>query len=326
MPHFLRFRYCAELVLSAAAATVSLAAAAQYPERPIKLIATQGPGSSTDLHARLTADGLAARLGQTVIVENVAGVAGTLGVTTAVRAPADGYTLVLGNNGNIAIAPFTMRNLPYDPNKNLVPVAHLTNNWQVLVSSPRLGAIGLQQFIALAKASPGKLNYGSPGEGSHAHLAMELLQSMAGIKLTHIPYKTTSQITTDLASGTLDVAFDNYVAVKGLAEQGRLRVLAVTSAAPLASMPNVPPVAQAVPGYEATGWFGVFAPAGTPPAVITRLNAEINAVLADPKVAQAMQVAGFEAKTSSPAEFAQFVRAAQKKWGDTVKSIGLEPN
>jgi tripartite-type tricarboxylate transporter receptor subunit TctC len=313
---------CAGLLTVGLAAP--LPAAAQFPDRPVKLIATQGAGSSTDLHARLIAIGLAPRLGQPVVVENVAGVAGTLGVTKAVHSPADGYTLVLGNNGNIGIAPFTMRDLPYDPNKDLVPVAHLTDNWQVLVAGPRLGPITLQQFIALAKANPGKFNYGSPGEGSHAHLAMELLQSMAGIKLVHVPYKTTGQITTDLAGGTLDVAFDNYVAVKGLAEQGKLRVLAVTSAGPLASVPNVPPVAQAVPGYEATGWFGVFAPAGTPPAVVQRLNSEINAVLADPKVVQTMQVAGFEAKPSQPAEFAQFVRAAQKKWGDTVKSIGLE--
>jgi tripartite-type tricarboxylate transporter receptor subunit TctC len=310
--------------LFAASLLFSLPAAAEYPERPLKIIATQGAGSSTDLHARLVATGLSPRLGQPVVVENVAGVAGTLGVTNASRAQGDGYTLVLGNNGNIAIAPFTMRNLPYDPNKDLVPVAHLTNNWQVLVASPKLGQITLQQFIAQAKANPGKLTYGSPGEGSHSHLAMETLQSMAGIKLVHVPYKTTAQITTDLAGGTLDVAFDNYVAVKGLADQGRLRVLAVTSAAPLASVPNVPPVAQAVPGYEATGWFGLFAPAGTPPAVVQKLNAEINAVLADPKVVQTMQGAGFEARPSTPAEFAQFVRGAQKKWGDTVKAIGLE--
>jgi tripartite-type tricarboxylate transporter receptor subunit TctC len=322
MPIRALMRLCAGLLAIGLAAP--LPAAAQFPDRPVKLIATQGAGSSTDLHARLIAIGLAPRLGQPVVVENVAGVAGTLGVAKAVRAPADGYTLVLGNNGNIAIAPFTMRDLPYDPNKDLVPVAHLTDNWQVLVASSRLGPITLQQFIAQAKANPGKFNYGSPGEGSHAHLAMELLQSMAGIKLVHVPYKTTGQITSDLAGGTLDVAFDNYVAVKGLAEQGKLRVLAVTSASPLASVPNVPPVALAVPGYEATGWFGVFAPAGTSPGVVQRLNAEINAVLADPKVVQTMQAAGFEAKPSQPAEFAQFVRAAQKKWGDTVKSIGLE--
>ena len=320
----LRRLVCLSAGLYAAVLLLPTPALAQFPDKPVKLIATQGAGSSTDLHARLIATGLAPRLGQPVVVENLAGAAGTVGMAAGARAAPDGHTLVLGNNGNVAIAPFTMKGLPYDPNRDLVPVAHLTNNWQVLIASPALGAASLEQFIARAKANPGKLSYGSPGEGSHAHLAMELLQSMAGIKLVHVPYKTTAQLTTDIAGGNLDVAFDNFVAVKGLAEQGRLRVLGVTSAAPLASVPNVPPIAQVVPGYEATGWFGVFAPAGTPPAVVQKLNGEINAVLADPKTAQTMLNAGFEARRSSPAEFAEFVRAAQKKWGDTVKAIGLQ--
>jgi tripartite-type tricarboxylate transporter receptor subunit TctC len=310
-------------VLLAAALFAPNFAAAQYPDRPLKIIATQGPGSSTDTHARLVGDGLAKRLGQAVVVDNIAGAAGTMGMATGARAAPDGYTLVLGNNGNVGIAPFTFRNLPYDPNKDLVPVAHLTDNWQVLIASPKLGPVTLEQFIALAKASPGKLTYGSPGEGSHAHLAMEMLQAMAGIKLVHVPYRTTGQLTTDLIGGSVDVAFDNYVAVKGLAEQGRLRVLGVTSSGPLASVPNVPPIAHTVPGYEATGWFGLFAPAGTPPAVVRKLNAEINAVLVDPKVVQTMLAAGFEVKTSTPEQFAAFVGSAQKKWGDIVRAIGL---
>lgn len=302
-----------------------VATAAGYPERTIKIIATQGPGSSTDLHARLVANGLAKRLGQNVIVENVAGAAGTLGMAAGARAPGDGYTLVIGNNGNVAIAPFTFKSLPYDPNKDLTPVAHLTNNWQVLVASPKLGVSNFAEFIAYAKRNPSKVNYGSPGPGSHAHLAMELLQSMAGIEMTHIPYKTTGQITTDLIAGTLDAAFDNYVAVGAHVEQGRIRLLGMSSAAPLASSPKVPAIAQTVPGYEATGWFGIFAPAGTPADIVQKLNTEINAVLRDPEVAAVMGKAGFEVLPSTPTQFAEFVRGAQKKWGETVKQIGLTP-
>ncbi len=302
-----------------------LVGATDYPSGPLKIIATQGPGSSTDMHARLIANGLTKRLGQPVVVENIAGAAGTLGMTAGARAPADGYTLVLGNNGNIGIAPYTFKSLPYDPQRDLVPIAHLTDNWQVLVVSEKLPFNTMSGFIDYAKRNPGKLNYGSPGAGSHAHLAMELLQSMAGIKLTHIPYKTTGQISNDLLGGTLDVAMDNYIAVGPLAEQGRIKILGTTSPVALKAEPQIPPIAKSVPGYEATGWFGLFAPKQTPDAIVKRLNAEINAVMEDASVKKTMSDAGFVAVPSSPKAFAQYVRQAQEKWSGIVKKIGLQP-
>ena len=317
------------LVLLCAALTAALspAQAQQYPTRPVRFVVPFPPGGSVDTLARTIGPRLTDALGQQIVVDNRPGGNGDIGMLVVAKAPADGYTLVLGYIANIAIAPSLYPKMPYDPVKDYAPVTQVATSPNVLTAHPSVRAKNLQELIALAKTKPGAVNFASTGVASVGHLTGELLNNLAGMKMTHVPYKGGGQAVIDLVGGHVQVMFSGFSAAMPHIKSGKARALAVTGAARSPALPGVPTIAeQGFPGVEATAWYGVLAPAGTPKPVVARLHGEIAKVLRLPDVGQRLDPLGFEIVGSTPEQFGAYIRTETRKWEKVVKASGAKPD
>jgi len=318
-----RRRFAVVLLCVAALASGSGIAVAQtYPERPIRVIVPFSPGGAVDGPMRLLAQEMSKKLGQQVVVENKPGAGATIGSELVAKAPADGYTLLLASQTN-AISASLYRALAYDPIEDFAPIALIGREPGVLVVYPALPVTSVAEFVAYAKARPGKVDYASSGNGSGQHLFMALFASMTDLKLNHVPYRGSGQATTDLLGGTVAASIPGTAGMVGHIKAGKLRPLAVTGTKRSPQLPDVPTMAEAgVPGYEAYVWLGLMAPKATPQSIITRLNREVVAALATPEVRAYMATAGIEIVGSTPAEFGVFFRAERDQWAKVVRETG----
>ncbi|HUP95213.1 MAG TPA: tripartite tricarboxylate transporter substrate binding protein [Burkholderiales bacterium] len=298
-----------------------------YPAKAVRFVVPFAPGGGSDLVARTVAAKLTEALGQPVVIDNRAGAAGTIGADIAAKSPPDGHTLLLGSNGPLAINPSLYAKLPYDAARDFAPVSLVTVMPFVLVVHPSLPVKSVKELIALAKSRPGQLNYGSPGNGSTTHLANELLKSMTGMQIAHVPYKGVAPAATDLISGNIQMMSGDLSTLMPHVRSGRMRPLAVTSSRRSTLLPDMPTVAEAgVPGYEAIGWFGVLVPAGTPAPIVERLNSAMLKGLAAPDARQRLSAFGGDVAVGTPEQFAAHIRTEAAKWGKLIKAIGLKPD
>jgi tripartite-type tricarboxylate transporter receptor subunit TctC len=298
--------------------------AQDYPRRPVRLIVPFPPGGGNDIVARAVAQELGKSLGQQFVVDNRAGAGGAIGAELAARSPADGYTLFLGGVGSHVVNPSLHPRLSYDPIRDFAPVTLIASAPAVLVVHPSVQAASVAELTALAKANPGKLNYASNGNGSSAQLAAVLFESMAGVRMMHVPYKGVSQALVDLVSGEVQLMFGTIVAISPHIKAGRLRALAVTGKSRSALLPQVPTLAEAgLPGYEAGSWYGILAPAGTPGAIVARLNAEINQAVRQPEVRERLAAEGAETLGGTPEEFALHIKAELARMGKLMREAGI---
>jgi len=314
----------AAVFLSLALALFAGAAMAQtYPAKPIRLIVPFPPGGGTDIAARTIANKLSESVKWTFVVENKPGAGGNLGVEQAVKSPADGYTLVIGQTSNLAINPTLYAKLPYDPLKDLSPVALIVSAPVVLVVALNSRYASLGDLLAAAKTDPGGVTFASPGNGTVSHLTGELLQRAAGVKLTHVPYKGASQALTDTLGGQVQSFMSSVPSALSQIRAGRLRAIAVTSAKRAQELPEVPTIAESgYRGFEASTWYGLLAPAGTPMTIIARLSVEVNRLLKTAEVRERLAAEGGEVLGGSPEQFALFLKAEHAKWGRVVRESG----
>jgi tripartite-type tricarboxylate transporter receptor subunit TctC len=320
------------VALSAGAALLSVASgtvAQAYPTKPIRLIVPSAPGGGTDIAARLIAQGLTESLGQAVVVDNRGGAGGIAGVTVAAKLSApDGYTLVLGSNGHLSFASAINPKLPYDPQKDLTPISLVANQPFVLAVSAAVPANSIRELVALAKAKPGSVTYGSGGNGSASHLGVELFQIKSGITLMHIPYKGTGPGMSALMSGELQLLMAGLATVLPQAKSGKIKVLAVSGTQRSRMAPDVPTVAEAgVPGYDFNVWYGMMAPGGTPRPIINKLAGDIVRLLKAPVVLERFAVAGLEPMSNTPDEFAALLKQEIPAWNKIARdaNIRVEP-
>ncbi|HMA10011.1 MAG TPA: tripartite tricarboxylate transporter substrate binding protein [Ramlibacter sp.] len=299
------------------------AADGDYPTKPIKWLVPYPPGGTTDLLARLMGQYLSTKLGQQVIVENKAGGGNNIGTEMAIKSPPDGYTVFLVNPAN-AINATLYKNLPFVFLNDLVPVGGITRVPNVMTVTKNFPARNIQEFIDYGKKNPGKINMASSGSGTSVHLSGELFKYMTGIDMKHIPYKGAGPAITDLIGGQVDVLYDNMPSIIGHIRSGSVRALGVTSAQRSPALPDVPAVGEVVPGYEASAWFGMAAPKGTPPAVIARLNREINAALADPVMKARLADLGGVPLPGTPEQFWEIHKMETEKWAKIVQFSGAK--
>jgi len=301
-------------------------AQSEYPNRPIKLIVGFAPGGSTDIVGRIVAQKLGERLGQTIVVENRAGAGGTIGADATAKAPPDGYTLTLGTTSTHAIAPGVYSKLPYNPVTDFTPISLVAVTPYLLVVNPQVQARNLNEFIALAKSQPGKMNYASAGNGTATHLAMEMLKDAAKVDLVHIPYKGNAPADGAILAGDVPAVFGSMPALLQNAKANKVRPLAVGTATRSPALPDVPTVAeQGYPGFEAALWLGIMGPANMPKPIADRLHKEIVAIVATPEFKAAMDANGAEPIGSkSPEEFREMLRGQVDKYGKITKAIGIK--
>ena len=317
----LKFSSYIVMLLSALAMTSGPVMAAPYPEKPVKLIVSWSPGGTTDILARIMAQGLTEKLGQTVLVENRPGGGNNIGTEFLIRSAPDGYTLNMTNPAN-AINATLYKNLPFNFINDTVPVAGIIRTPNVMVVTASLPVKNVEEFIAYCKANPTKVNMASSGSGSSIHLSGELFKIMTGCKMAHIPYKGAGPALNDLIAGQVQVMFDNLPSSAGFIKDGRIRALAVTTATREASLPNVPTIGETVPGYEASAWFGVSAPKGTPRDVVEKLNVAINQLLVDPKIQKRLSDLGGTPIPGTPEDFGKLISNETQKWEKVVKTSG----
>lgn len=297
-----------------------------WPTKPVKWIVPYPPGGSTDILARLVGQKLSERLGQAVVVENKSGAGGNIGTDYVAKSAPDGYTIVMANIGPIAINPSLYKNLPYDPAKDLAPVTMLMSVPNLLVTNPQFPAKSVKDFIQYAKAQPEAVSYATPGVGTSLHLSGELFAASAGIAMTHVAYKGSAPGLTDTMAGHVPVMFDNMPSALQMVKTGKLRALAITSSQRSPLLPDVPTVAESgIPGYEIAGWFGVMAPAKTPPAIITRMNKEFSTILQMPDVRAKILEMGGIISGAGPEPFAKFVRGETEKFSKLVQTANIKP-
>ena len=302
-------------------AVSGIAQAEAYPSRPVRLVVGLPPGNSPDIVARLMAQWLSQQLGQAFVVENRPGVATNLATEMVVRSAADGYTLLLVVAGN-TVNGWVYKNRSFDFMRDIAPIASIGGIPLAMVVTPSLPAKSIPEFIAYAKANPGKINMGSSGNASLPHILGAMFDMMAGVDMLHVPYK--DSVFPDLLAGQVQVAFEPVPAVVGFIKAGKLRPLGVSTKEPLNVLPGVPPIAQFVPGYEALGWLGLGAPRNTPSDVIEKLHATVNAGLADPKFKASLDALGVVAASMSRADFERFTAAESEKWGKVVKFADIK--
>jgi tripartite-type tricarboxylate transporter receptor subunit TctC len=296
-----------------------------YPSKVIKLVVPAGPGGPTDLLARLIAERMAAALGQAVIVDNRGGAGGAIAARAVAATEPDGYTLLFGNTATLANIPAVSKSAGYDPTRSFAAVAKIMDSYMLLVVRPDFPARTVRELIAMAKANPGKLNHGAAGAGNLTHLSGELLKVRAGIDFVAVQYKSSAEFITALLGGQVQFAFDNVTSLRALIDEGKLRALAVTSAEPQADFPAVPTMTEAgVPDYVVTAFFGVAAPAGTPPAIVAKLNAVINEGLKTDALRESLRKLGAEATIASPEQFAAFIAAEMRKWTEIAAIAGIK--
>jgi tripartite-type tricarboxylate transporter receptor subunit TctC len=318
-------RFGALLAALAGALAASATPAQTWPAKPVRMIVPFAPGGAVDVTGRTIAQALSARLGQQVVVENRGGAGGNIGVEAVAKSPPDGYTLVMATAGQISINPHMYSKLPFDPVKDLVPISQAGQAINALCVHPSLPARSVKEFIALAKAQPGKLNFATGGIGASDHIATELFMSMTGVKMVHVPYKGGAPAMIDLLGGNVDLGFSTVATAIGPIKAGRLRTLGVTSGRRFELLPDVPTIAEAgVPGYESVAWYGLFAPAGTPPDVVRRLNVETVAVLQMPDVRRRLTESGVLPTSSSPEAFTSYIATETARWGKLIRANGIK--
>ncbi|MBQ1766166.1 MAG: tripartite tricarboxylate transporter substrate binding protein [Aquincola sp.] len=319
-------QFTRRLALALAASTLCSAALAQaWPSKPIRILVPFPPGGGTDVIARETSQRVAAATGWTFIIDNKPGAGGNLGVDAAAKSPADGYTVVLGQTSNLAINPSLYAKMPYDSQKDLVPIVLVANAPLVMVTGASSPYRTLADAVKAAKAKPGHVNFASPGNGTVAHLTSELFQKAAGIQTQHVPYKGAAQALTDVISGQVELYMSSVPTLIGQIKQGKLRALAVTSASRVDDLPNVPTINESgYKGFDAVTWFGLLAPAGTPKDVVARLNAEFNKALKQPELAKRLSDEGADPAGGTPEQFAALIKEEIPRWGKVVKDSGAK--
>jgi len=316
-------RLLAALVLIAGVSAAIPAAALDYPTRPVHFIVPYPPGGTTDVLARIIAQWLSEKLGQQFIVENKPGGGNNIGTDYVAKATPDGYTMLLVNPAN-GINATLYRNLPFNFIRDIAPVAGLVRTPNVMEVTPSLPVKTVAEFIAYCKANPGKINMASSGSGTSVHLSGELFKSMTGCQMLHVPYKGAGPALTDLIAGQVHVIFDNLPSSSPFIKSGRIRALGVTSAQRDPSLPDVPTVGETVPGYEATAWFGLGMPKGTPRETIEKVNAEVNRALADPKMRERLAELGGTPIGGTPEDFGNVIKSETEKWSKVVISSGAK--
>jgi tripartite-type tricarboxylate transporter receptor subunit TctC len=318
------FGRAAAVALLIAALMPGMTVAQTYPARPVRFIVPFAPGGSTDLLARFLAPRLTETLGQTVVVDNRGGAGGVIGAELAARAPADGYTIVLGSPGPLTINP-NLQRMPYDSLRDFAPIALATISPFTLVVHPSVPVNSVKDLLALARAKPGQLNYGSAGNGSVGHFSSEQFKALAGVDIVHVPYKGAGPAVADLVGGRLQLMFENLPTVLPHVRSGKLKMLAVGTRARSALVPEYPTVAEAgVPGYESSTAFGVLAPAKTPTSIITRLNQETLKALRVPDMKEKLSGLGLEPVGSTPQQYAEHLKEELAKYGRIVKAAGIK--
>ncbi len=302
-------------------ALAGAAAAADYPNRPVKWVVPYPPGGTTDILARLTAQWLSDKLGQPFLIENKPGGGNNIGTEYALRSPPDGYTMLLVNPAN-GINQTLYKNLTFDIVKDMQPVAGIVRSPNVMEVTNSFPAKNVQEFIDYCKKNPGKINMASSGTGTSVHMSGEMFMMMTGCKMTHIPYKGAGPALTDLMGGQVHVLFDNLPSSIGHIRNGRIRALAVTTSEPSSALPGIPTVAQTVPGYEASAWFGIGMPKGTPREIVDKVNAEVNRALNDPAMVKKLEDLGGTPLKGSADDFGKVVQSEVEKWAKVVKASG----
>jgi len=313
------------LLAAAALSLVSSVALAQYPNRPIRVVVPFPAGGTTDILARAASQKMSEAWGQPVIVDNRPGAGGDIGAELVAKSANDGYTLLMGTVGTHAINTALYAKMPYDHVKDFVPIVLVAGVPNVLVIHPSVPANSVQELIAYGKANPGKLNFASSGAGTSIHLAGELFKVSTGVQMQHVPYKGSAPALTDLMGGQVQLMFDNLPSALPHIRSGKLKALAVTSARRAPALPDVPTIAEAgVPGFEASSWFGLLAPAGTPRDVVVKVNAEVAKWLASPDAREKLTTAGANAAGGSPEDFVAHIAAETAKWAKVVKESGAK--
>ena len=309
---------------AAVAAPMTVLAQAAFPTKPIRLIVPFPPGGGTDILARLVAQKLTESTKWTVVPDNRAGAGGTIGITEAAKAAPTGYDLVMGQKDNMVVGPWLYKNLPWDPTKDFSAVAHVAYTPVIIATGVNSRFKTLADVVAAAKAAPDTITYGSPGNGTTIHLAGDLFEKAAGIKIRHVPYKGSNPAMMDALAGNIDLLVSSVPSAMGQIKAGKLRPLAVTSAKRSSSLPDVPTVAeQGFKDFDVTTWYGVFAPAGTPKDIVNTLNAEINKLLATPEMKDAIHAQGAEPQAMTPDQFGALLKADYQKWRGIVQGSGV---
>ncbi len=324
MKHKTMKRRTLACALICAFAATAAPAFADYPDRPVRLVVPFAPGGATDVVGRALANAMSKSMGQQVIVDNKPGAGGVLAGTIVAKAPADGYTILMGSIGMLSIGPNLRAETAYDVKTSFLPIAQVSATPNLIVANPSLKANTLRELIAQAKAEPGKIAFGSSGPATSTHLSGELFQAMAGVKLVHVPYKGGSQALNDLLAGQIPLMFDTMSTVQQI-KAGKLKAYAITSDKRSPLLPDVPTVAEAgLQGYKTVSWNGLMAPAGTPPAVISRLNAEVNKALALPEVQKSLTADGSEIRGGTADDFGRFIADETQRWGKLIRDAGIK--
>jgi tripartite-type tricarboxylate transporter receptor subunit TctC len=316
--------FLATIVAGAALGLSPGALGQAYPTKPIKIVVPFAVGGIADTFARVIAQKVTEAWGQPVVVENKAGAGGNIGADLVAKSPPDGYTLVMGSIGTHAVNPHLVKNMPYDAQKDFAPIAHVLEAEGLLVVNPSVPAKTVPELIALAKSQPGKLSYASAGVGTASHLAGELFKSMAGVDMTHVPYKGNSPAITDVMGGQTQMIFATMPTVIQQAKAGRLRPIAVIGAARAKAVPDIPTVAETLPGFEVGNWVGLFAPAGTPPEIVRRWNAEVQKIMTSADVEPRLEAEGARFIATTPESFAAFQRSESARWGKMIREAGIK--
>ncbi len=326
--HTTRRALCAAFLAATAIPFAAIAQDAAYPSKPLTLVVPFSPGGGVDVMARLLADRLRVSLGQTVIVENKAGGSGMIGTVSVVRAPADGYTLLMATAGETAINPHVYKaKMQYAPEKDLAPITLVVKVPNAVVVNPKLPIKSIADLLAYAKANPGKLSYGTSGIGNPQHLAGELLEQLSGMPLTHVPYRGASNQLTDTAGGSIDMTFVSLGGARPFIKDGRVRAIAITSPARSALAPELPAIAetQGLEKYSLDNWFGLFAPAATPPAIVQKLNAAVTQALQDPELVKRLHELGGEPTPMDPVKFKGFIQSESARFAKLVADAKITP-
>ena len=314
----------AATILALAAGFGSAQAQDAWPSKQVTIVVPFAAGGTTDMFGRIFANAMQAKTGKPFIVENRAGAGGNVGSAVVARAPADGYTLLVGTISSHAINPSVYKNMPYDVAKDFQPVSLIARLPNLLVVNPKIPAKTVAEVIDYVKKNNGKLSYGSSGMGASNQLAAELFKLKTGTDITHVPYRSSGDIMNNLVGGHIDMAFDNMTLAWPQAQSGKITAIAVTTLARSPTAPNLPTVAETIPGFDASSWHGLFAPAGTPKPIVDKLAAEVKAIFATPETTKILSEVGAVASPMSPEEFGKFIAAETAKWAEVVKAAKLE--
>lgn len=299
--------------------------AQKYPSRSIRIIVPQAPGDPCDTFGRLLGQHMSERLGQPLVVDNRPGAGGTIGLALAAKAPADGYTFACGQGGNMSVIPHTMKNVPYDAMKDFQPVALIATNYLALVVSPTTPFKNVAEFVKYLKANPGKVSFASNGEGAFMHMTTEVFRSFVKFEYVHVPFKGVAPAAAEVMAGRVDAAFGSFTGLYPFVTSGRVRLLGIAKATRAPNYPDLPTIAETVPGFTSGGWFGFVAPARVPKEIIAVLNREANAAMKRPEVRAKLESLGLEVWTESPEHLGELMKSEYEKYGKVARDIGLVP-